>query len=141
MKCGERREHSVSRRRRRQRQHENGGGAAPRGGDYASVARHFEEVPLHARVDAFLEELGANKLLDIATSILSFVTVCTYIASTYGVIDTNLFDLVVGCFFAAEWLFRAWKAPSRLAFVFSWWSLVDVVTFLPMIVLNVTRNL
>ena len=112
-----------------------------RGGDGDQAARHFEEVPLRTRVDALLERAGFNKLLDIATSVLSFVTVCTYIASTYHVLHTELFDLVVGCFFAAEWLFRAWKATSRLAFVCSWWSLVDVVTFLPMIVLNITRDL
>ncbi len=112
-----------------------------RGADVDHAARHFEEVPLHVRVDNALERWGGNRLLDTATSLLSFITVCTYIASTYGVLDTTAFDLVVGCCFAAEWLFRAWKSRSTMAFVCSWWSLVDVVTFLPMIVLTATNNM
>jgi hypothetical protein len=105
------------------------------------AARHFEEVPLHVRVATILERKGVDKLLDIATSFLTLVAVVTYIVSTYGILDPSTFDLVVGCCFAAEWLFRAWKSTSRLAFVFSWWSLVDLVTFLPMIALNVTRDM
>ena len=98
--------------------------------------QHFEEVPLHVRVDIALERSGANKALDVFTSILSFVTVLTYIVFTYGDLDSSLIDLCVGSFFAAEWLFRAWKSASRLAFIFSWWSLADVLTFVPMLVLN-----
>ncbi len=81
-----------------------------------------------------------QQVLDAITAALAFVTVITYIISTYGTVTFEKFDLVTGCFFASEWLFRVWTAPSRIAFIFSWWSLIDIVSFVPMIVLAALKN-
>jgi hypothetical protein len=81
-----------------------------------------------------LERNGMRQALDATTAVLSFCTVITYIMSTYGT-DFSVFDLVTACIFGLEWVFRLWKAPSRPAFIFSWWSLLDLTTFVPMLAL------
>jgi hypothetical protein len=97
-------------------------------------------LPLRLRVHLALENRGLLQALDAITALLAVVTVITYIISTYGSVAFEVFDLVMGCFFAAEWLFRVWTAPSRVAFILSWWSFIDIVSFVPMIVLAALKN-
>jgi hypothetical protein len=107
-------------------------------GAHASIGG---SMPLNRRVHWAMERNGMRQALDAITAFLSFCTVMTYIVSTYGIADFNSFDLATACIFAAEWVFRLWKAPSRLDFIFSWWSLLDLVTFVPMLVLAMLSTL
>jgi hypothetical protein len=160
-------------------------------------------VPLHISVGGALETSGWFNVLDLATSILSLYSVCSYIAGTYTLTDSlgsydfrmvsscplpppptkdllacwhvgillppsacchecpqpprsagkgcqeaippvqnasppplTQADFVMGIIFAAEWLFRLWLAPSRVAHCVSFNSTVDLVTFLPMLILT-----
>lgn len=69
-------------------------------------------------------------------SILSLFTVMSYIVDTYEVADFRQSDFAIGIVFSIDWLFRLYISPSRLLFVFSWNSFVDVITFMPMLILT-----
>ena len=43
-------------------------------------------------------------------------------------------DIAVLMYFAAEYLLRLWAAPSRPGYAFSFWGVVDLLAFLPMLV-------
>ena len=43
-------------------------------------------------------------------------------------------DFAVLVYFASEYLLRLWAAPSRTGYAFSFWGIVDLLAFLPMLV-------
>jgi hypothetical protein len=94
-----------------------------------------DELPLHVLVRIKLQQRGVLDVIDAASALLSVLTVVTYITDTYDVFDFRRMDFVVALIFIAEWLFRWWLSTSRFWYLFSWRTLVDIGTILPMIVL------
>jgi hypothetical protein len=97
-------------------------------------------VPHHIRLGAFMESTGWLNVLEIVMAIGSLYTVVTYIADTYTTLERfKLSDFVMGIVFAVDWLFRLYISQSRLVYIFAWGSVVDVATFLPMLLLTMVN--
>jgi hypothetical protein len=103
---------------------------------------------------AWLRDSGWGRRLMIFDCLLSIASVGLYIASTYavpvgkaspseassGAADVSadpvarafLFaDLALAVFFALHWMLRLWISEERLPFVFSFGSLIDLLTTVP----------
>lgn len=94
-------------------------------------------VPYHIVVGAYIESKGWLNMLELVMSLASLYTVVTYIADTYNTVERfKLSDFVMGVIFAVDWAFRMYISPSRLIFFFSFNSIIDLATFLPMLLLT-----
>ncbi|WIA30873.1 hypothetical protein OEZ86_000928 [Tetradesmus obliquus] len=100
----------------------------------------FGTVPLSKRVHNWIERTEAGIQIDILSSLLSVLTVFTYMVETalpdYHPVYQSLrqVDLVCSCLFVLEWLFWLWLAHDRWRYVFSSQSLLDLGTTIPLFV-------
>jgi voltage-gated potassium channel len=98
--------------------------------------------PLSRRVAAYTEHSLLGAAINIASSILSVVSVAIWVVESKASADDpalyarlRILDLVTAILFLCEWSFWLWLSPpgSRRRYVLSFQSWVDLATAIPMI--------
>lgn len=92
-----------------------------------------------------------SKIFDITSVILIFLSVIFVLVETFPLPDTAhraiyMFEIVIACLFAVEYVLRVWTAPldfptlrpdkARMKYIFSFMSLIDLLSILPVFVAN-----
>ncbi len=93
----------------------------------------------------------ASKIYDITTIVLIILSVSFILVETFpiseGVHDALfIFEVVISCLFAVEYILRVWTAPlhepnarpdkARMHYIFSFMSMVDILAIVPVFVAN-----
>jgi len=101
---------------------------------FQRVDREYQTTPMRAYLRHVVESTPAGYTLDIASVSLSMFAVVLYICSTYQEeppIAFEITDVVIASIFLVEFVFRFYIARSRRAFLFSWFSIIDILTIVP----------
>ena len=92
-----------------------------------------------------------SKIFDVTSVILIFLSVFFVLVETFPLPDAAhraiyLFEIVIACLFAIEYVLRVWTAPldypelrpdkARMKYIFSFMSLIDLLSILPVFVAN-----
>lgn len=92
-----------------------------------------------------------SKIFDVTSVILIFLSVFFVLVETFPLPDAAhraiyLFEIVIACLFAIEYVLRVWTAPldypelrpdkARMKYIFSFMSLIDLLSIMPVFVAN-----
>lgn len=92
-----------------------------------------------------------SKIFDVTSVILIFLSVFFVLVETFPLPDAAhraiyIFEIVIACLFAIEYVLRVWTAPldypelrpdkARMKYIFSFMSLIDLLSILPVFVAN-----
>ena len=92
-----------------------------------------------------------SKIFDITSVILIFLSVSFVLVETFPLPQAAhqaiyIFEIIIACLFAIEYVLRVWTAPidepnlrpdkARMKYIFSFMSLVDLLSILPVFVVN-----
>ncbi len=93
-----------------------------------------------------------SKIYDVVSVVLIFLSVAFILIETFAIpqwLHTTLFvfEVVIACIFAVEYLLRVWTAPleypelsedkARMTYLFSFMSLVDLLSIIPVFAANI----
>eukprot|EP00899_Mesostigma_viride_P014268 jgi/Mesvir1/22842/Mv20101-RA.1 len=100
--------------------------------------RLFAVVPLRKKLYAYLATSTGGLFLDVFSTLLSALALLIYVLELYDIGDVGdksswswYLELVLSSLFAVEWSFRLYLAPSRVRYVYSIRSIVDILTVVP----------
>lgn len=77
-----------------------------------------------------------GKIINIAIVILVMMSSGIFVAQTYQISESirfvlNIVDTLIVTIFAAEYLLRLWSAKNRIYYIFSFYSIIDLIAILP----------
>lgn len=93
----------------------------------------------------------ASKFYDISSVVLILLSVSFILVETFPISQTvheflRIFEITIAIFFAIEYILRVWTAPmdypemrpdkARMKYIFSFMSLVDLLSIVPVFVVN-----
>ncbi len=93
----------------------------------------------------------ASKIYDITTVVLIVLSVAFILVETFPIPDAAhqalfIFEVIIACLFAVEYVLRVWTAPleypdlrpdkARMRYIFSFMSLIDLLSIVPVFVAN-----
>jgi voltage-gated potassium channel len=88
--------------------------------------------------DFYLRDLQTplGKTINIAIVILVMLSSGIFVAQTYHISESisfflNILDILILNIFAAEYLLRLWSAENRIHYIFSFYSIIDLIAILP----------
>ena len=88
--------------------------------------------------DFYLRDLETplGKTINIAIVILVMLSSVIFVAQTYQFSESvsfalNFIDILILYIFAAEYLLRLWSAKNRINYIFSFYSIIDLIAILP----------
>lgn len=93
---------------------------------------------LRQRLRSWLEEVEtpAGRIVNLASAGLVLISAAIFIAETYPIpsgLQSKLhaLDLIILTIFVAEYLLRLWCAQSRIKYLLSFYSVIDLIAILP----------
>ena len=77
-----------------------------------------------------------GKIINITIVILVTLSSGIFVAETYQIPESirfvlNIIDTLILSFFAVEYLLRLWSAENRFQYIFSFYSIIDLIAILP----------
>ncbi|MEO1375794.1 MAG: ion transporter [Cyanobacteria bacterium J06635_10] len=77
-----------------------------------------------------------GKIINITIVILVTISSGIFVAETYQISESirfilNIIDTLILSFFAVEYLLRLWSAENRFHYIFSFYSIIDLIAILP----------
>lgn len=126
--------------------------------DYIKTSGKFEQrlekikIRTNEIIDKGKEGDVVSKIFDITSVVLIIVSVSFVIVETFPLPEPvhqaiYVFELVIACLFAVEYVLRVWTAPidypnlrpdkARMKYIFSFMSLVDLLSIVPVFVVNI----
>ena len=125
--------------------------------DYIKTSGKFEakmeaiKIRVNEIIDKGKEGDVASKIFDVTSVALIFLSVSFILVETFPLPQTAhhaiyIFELVIACIFAVEYVLRVWTAPidyptlrpdkARMKYIFSFMSLIDLLSIVPVFVAN-----
>ena len=125
--------------------------------DYIKTSGKFEakmetiKIRVNEIIDKGKEGDVASKIFDVTSVLLIFLSVSFILVETFPLPQTAhhaiyIFELVIACIFAVEYVLRVWTAPidyptlrpdkARMKYIFSFMSLIDLLSIVPVFVAN-----
>ena len=125
--------------------------------DYLKSSGKFEEkmTKIKIRVNEIIDKGKdgdlPSKIFDIASVILIFLSVVFILVETFPLSQSAhhalyVFEIIIACLFAIEYVLRVWTAPidypdmrpdkARMKYIFSFMSLIDLLSIVPVFVTN-----
>ncbi len=93
---------------------------------------------LRQKMAFYLEDMESpvGKVFNLMITGLVLLSSAVFVAETYPIphyvrVDLEILDFCILLIFAWEYLLRLWCADDRLKFIFSFYSLVDLIAILP----------
>ncbi len=93
---------------------------------------------LKQKVSFYLDDLATpiGKLINISISILVIASATSFVAQTYDIAESirhrlNLLDSIILYIFVIEYSLRLWAAEDKFKYLFSLYSIIDLVAILP----------
>ncbi len=126
--------------------------------DYIKTSGKFEQrmkkikVRINEIIDKGTEGDVVSKIFDITSVVLILLSVSFVLVETFPIPETvhgaiYIFELIIACLFAIEYVLRVWTAPidypnmrpdkARMKYIFSFMSLVDLLSIVPVFVVNI----
>jgi|GEM_PF-738735 len=126
--------------------------------DYIKTSGKFEErlekikIRVNEIIDKGRDGDVISKIFDITSVVLIIVSVAFVLVETFPIPDVvhqiiYVFEIVIACLFAVEYVLRVWTAPidypdlrpdkARMKYIFSFMSLVDLLSIVPVFVANI----
>ncbi len=88
--------------------------------------------------DFYLKDLQTplGKAINLVIVILVMLSSGIFVAETYQIPESisfilNIIDTLILIIFAAEYLIRLWSAENRIQYIFSFYSIIDLIAILP----------
>ncbi len=88
--------------------------------------------------DFYLKDLQSplGKSINLVIAILVMLSSGIFVAETYQIPEStsfilNIIDTLISIIFAAEYLIRLWSAENRIQYIFSFYSIIDLIAILP----------
>ena len=88
--------------------------------------------------DFYLKDLQSplGKAINLVIVILVMLSSGIFVAETYQIPESiriilNIIDTLILIIFAAEYLIRLWSAENRIQYIFSFYSIIDLIAILP----------
>ncbi|MGB3653541.1 MAG: ion transporter [Rivularia sp. (in: cyanobacteria)] len=88
--------------------------------------------------DFYLKDLQTplGKAINLVIAILVMLSSGIFVAETYQIPESisfilNIIDTLISIIFAAEYLIRLWSAENRIQYIFSLYSIIDLIAILP----------
>lgn len=77
-----------------------------------------------------------GKIINIAIVLLVMLSSVIFVAESYDISDSirsilDIIDRLIVAIFAAEYLIRLWSAENRIHYIFSLYSIIDLIAILP----------
>eukprot|EP01028_Stygiella_incarcerata_P012293 TRINITY_DN7481_c0_g1_i1.p1 TRINITY_DN7481_c0_g1~~TRINITY_DN7481_c0_g1_i1.p1 ORF type:complete len:1050 (-),score=218.87 TRINITY_DN7481_c0_g1_i1:1823-4972(-) len=97
----------------------------------------FHTMSMREKMDNIMTQTPPGALWDIFQIILSIVSCCLYVYSTYLESDPYwlwVFEIVLASLFLLDYIMQVYVAEHRIRFILSWRSAVDVLTILPVFI-------
>ena len=125
--------------------------------DYIKTSGKFEEkmtkikVRVNEIIDKGKEGDVPSKIFDVTSIILIFLSVSFILVETFPLPQAAhhaiyIFEIIIACIFAVEYVLRVWTAPldyptlrpdkARMKYIFSFMSLIDLLSIVPVFVAN-----
>ncbi|MGB6296478.1 MAG: ion transporter [Rivularia sp. (in: cyanobacteria)] len=81
-------------------------------------------------------ETPLGKTINLTIVILVMLSSGIFVAQTYEISESvsfvlNVIDILILYIFAAEYLLRLWSAENRIQYIFSFYSIIDLIAILP----------
>ena len=126
--------------------------------DYIKTSGKFEQrmerikVRTNEIIDKGRDGDVISKIFDITSVVLILLSVSFVLVETFPISEVvhkviYIFELIIACLFAAEYVLRVWTAPidypelrpdkARMKYIFSFMSLVDLLSIVPVFVANI----
>lgn len=97
-----------------------------------------QAIPLRQQVGFYLEDIETpiGKAINLSITVLVLLSSAIFVAETYSLPDgvrsqLEQLDSIILWIFVAEYLIRLWCAEKRIRYVFSLYSLIDLLAILP----------
>ncbi len=98
----------------------------------------FNMVISRENTNFYLRDLETplGKTINLAIVILVMLSSGIFVAQTYHISESvsfalNIIDILILNIFAAEYLLRLWSAENRIHYIFSLYSIIDLIAILP----------
>ena len=102
---------------------------------------------LKQRVEFYLEDIEtpAGRAITLIITSLVLLSSAIFVAETYSIpvelrIKLNIIDNIILIFFALEYLLRFYVAKNKVKYVFSIYSIIDLMALLPVLLGSVDIN-
>ncbi|MEM9925498.1 MAG: ion transporter [Cyanobacteria bacterium P01_D01_bin.50] len=84
-------------------------------------------------------ETPLGKIINITIVILVTLSSGIFVVETYQIPESirfllNIIDTLIISFFAVEYLLRLWSAENRFNYIFSFYSIIDLIAILPFLI-------
>ena len=126
--------------------------------DYIKTSGKLEKLIKRIKVrtneiiDKGTEGDVVSKIFDITSVVLILLSVSFVLVETFPIPEVMhkaiyIFELIIACMFAVEYVLRVWTAPvdypdmrpdkARMKYIFSFMSLIDLLSIVPIFVTNI----
>ncbi|MHC5730772.1 MAG: ion transporter, partial [Nostoc sp.] len=81
-------------------------------------------------------ETPIGKAINLTLAVMVLLSSGIFVAETYNIPDSvrfklNLVDIAIVIIFAVEYSLRLWSAENKIKYIFSFYSIIDLIAILP----------